>query len=189
LQDTQDILELIHRSRLGDDGARRAVISALEPELARIAHFCLKKEARAISISTGDLLSEAVIRLLEGGDCRAEDRCHFLAIAARTMRHVLVDRSRRRASHKRERIDVTLDPESLEEETDDAAKIETLESALSRLQMVSPERAELVVMRYYGGMSLEEIAIERGVSHSTVKRSWQATRIWLRDAITSDARA
>lgn len=187
--ETQDISELIHRSRSGDGGARRAVISALEPELSRIAHYCLRREAKAYSICTGDLLSEAVIRLLEGGDCRAEDRSHFLSLAARTMRHVLVDRSRRRAALKRERIDVTLDPNGIEDEVDDAAGIETLESALSRLHTISPDRAELVVMRYYGGMSLEEIALERGTSHSTVKRSWQATRIWLREAILSDADA
>lgn len=185
--ETQDISELIRRSRSGDDGARRAVITALEPELSKIAHLCLRREARAYSICTGDLLSEAVIRLLEGKDCRAEDRSHFLALAARTMRHVLVDRSRHRAAQKRERIDVTLDPDAVGGPADEGTDIETLETALSRLQAVSPERAELVVMRYYGGMSLEEIAVERGVSHSTVKRSWQATRIWLREAVAGDA--
>lgn len=178
-----EVAHLLTQSRHGDAAATARLFELVHTEMRTIAAYLLRGEYRAGTLATGDLVNEAVIRLLQAPNSPAGDRAHFLAIASRVMRQVLVDAGRRRGAEKRQRFDVTLTEGRM-----GAAdfSMTALETALLRLQAISPERAEIVVMRYYGGMTLEDIAETLGTSPSTVKRTWRSTRLWLKEAIEND---
>lgn len=184
-ENTENIVVLLEKWRDGDIAAREILFAAIHAELSQIAAFLLRREADNISISTGDLVNEATLRLLRSGETTPTDKAHFLALSARVMRHVLIDTARKREAEKRRKITVTL---TGNEHVVDVKPFEFqhLETALIRLKAIDPDRAEIVIMRYYGGMTFEEIAQATDVSESTVKRSWRATRAWLRGAMTDD---
>lgn len=179
-----DIALLLAASRAGDESARQALYAAVHRELSAIAAFLLRREGRAVSLQTADLVNEAALRLLQSGALPAREKAHFLSIAARAMRNVLVDAARRRDADKRRRVAVTLNTDAGAE--DRPFELLALEAALARLKAVDPERAEIVVMRYYGGMTTEEIAAHLGVSESTVKRAWRAACAWLKGAMDDE---
>ena len=180
-----DFIRRLRAANAGDEAAQKAVYEDVHAELSRIAGALLRREGPRASISAGDVVNEAVVRLLAGDAVDANDRAHFLAIAARVMRQVLADAGRRRGAEKRRKITVTF----TENAGDAVAAVKSpydaqaLETALIRLAAIDPARAEIVAMRYYGGMTSEEIAIVRGVSEATVRRSWRATRAWLKEAL------
>lgn len=175
--------ELLDAWRAGDVSSRDELFEVVFVELRQISAALLRAERNA-SLSTGDLVNEAVIRLLRIERIEWADKAHFLALSARAMRRVLVDHARRKHSDKRQHERVTLitqvhggGPERIE--------LDKLDKALIRLQAIDPERAEIVELRYFGGLSLEEVAEVTGVSDSTVKRSWRVARAWLADAMKS----
>ena len=182
-----DHVALLKAWRNGDEAARERLFHLLYDELLERASLLLKHEIRRASLSTGDLVNEALVRLLQSDSVNVIDRNHMLALSAQVMRHVLLDAARRRNRQKRKGINVTLTlaggaPDS------DSVELLALERALVRLKAVDPVNAEIVEMRYFGGMSVEEIATVRNSSPATVKRKWQAARLWLREAIENDIR-
>lgn len=178
-----EIQTLLAASREGDKAARDALFEVVHRELSAIAAFLLRGEHQARTLATGDLVNEAVLRLLQTPEAVAEDKAHFLSIAARVMRQVLIDAARKRNADKRQVVAVTLTENCADGEEAVQFEFQALETALARLRMIDAQRADIVIMRYYGGMSIQEIALDLGVSESTVKRSWRAARAWLRDAI------
>lgn len=184
-ENNQELASLLTASRGGDEAARARLDEAVYGELSVIASALLRREGRPISLATSDLVNEAVLRLLQSADAMPEERAHFLALSARVMRNVLVDAARRRAADKRRKITVTLHTDQHGAQ-DNPMELIALETALMRLKAIDPERSEIVVMRYYGGMTTEEIALVLGVSDSTVKRSWRAACAWLKGAIDGD---
>lgn len=180
----QDEIEFAHLLKLwgaGDAEARNLLISRLMQELASIASGHLRNERKPISLFTGDLLNEAILRLLKVNVINLSDRSHFLALASRVMRQVLIDAARRRARDKRdERNLITIMPGGSEQAVD----LLNLEEALQRLSRIDPRRARIVEMRYFGGMTIEEVALAQGISPATVKRSWEAARLWLQEALS-----
>lgn len=183
--DGGDIGMLLARSREGDEAARARLDETVYAELLLIASRLLRREARPVSLLTSDLVNEAAMRLLQSPHTLPAERAHFLALSARVMRNILVDAARRRAADKRRKITVTLHPD-LQDEQHNQAELIALETALIRLKAIDPERAEIVVLRYYGGMTTEEIALVLGVSDSTVKRAWRAACAWLKEAMSND---
>lgn len=156
------------------------MVARLHPELAQIAAARLRGE-RNSSLSTGDLINDAVLRLIQS-DCRDfADRAHFIALASRLMRHILVDHARQKAATKRRGFKVELTTN-----IDGGQRFDLigLESALVRLGVIDAQLSELVEMRYFGGMTIADVAIVTGLSEPTVKRRWQAARAWLADALT-----
>ena len=154
-------------------------MARLHPELAQIAAARLRGE-RNSSLSTGDLINDAVLRLIQS-DCRdLADRAHFIALASRLMRHILVDHARQKAAAKRRGHKVELTTS-----IDGGQRFDliALESALIRLAAIDAQLSELVEMRYFGGMTIADVAIVMGLSEPTVKRRWQAARAWLADAL------
>lgn len=172
---------LLHRWRNGDDGAGDLLFTILYDEFATIASALLRREQNQVSLFTGDLVNEAVVRLLNASDLQVVDRAHLLALSARVMRRVLLDSARRRNRLRRRGTHITLS-----EGRGAGADHESLERALIRLTAIDPGRAEIVEMRYFAGLTIEEIAHVKGVSASTVKRSWEAARLWLREAMEHD---
>ena len=163
----------------GAASARDHLIARMLPELQAIAAARLRHEA-ASSLSTQDLIHDAVERLIKIDSPSIGSRAHFLALASRLMRNILVDHARSRDTEKRRHQKVELNTRIDGAQSFDLA---LLDSALIRLGAVEPRYMELVEMRYFGGMSITDIAEVTGWSEPTVKRRWQAARAWLADAL------
>ncbi len=171
-----DYAELAAQWRDGDRDAGGELLGALDCELRTIAAARLRKE-RHSSLSTGDLVNEAIIKLTQLDRIEIGGRPHILALASRMMRQILIDKARKRAASKRNFIPVTLSSDLREDET--PLELLELDRALRELEEFDPERAQIVEMRFFGGMSIPEIADVTGLSEATVKRRWIATRAWL----------
>lgn len=166
--------------RIGDAGARDGLIARTLPELQRIAAARLRAE-NGSSLSTSDLVNEAMLRLLAGEQHTLIDRAHFLALASRIMRNVLVDHARAKLTDKRRHERVELHTSIDGEQTMDVV---ALEAALMRLTAIDETLVGIIEMRFYGGMSVPDVALVTGLSEATVKRRWQVARAWLADALT-----
>lgn len=167
--------------RAGDDRARDLLVALLHPELSQIAAAQLRREQNS-SLSTGDLINDAVVRLIRLGKIGINDRAHFLALSSRLMRNILVDHARAKQAGKRDHFKVELTTRVEGEQRHDLI---ALESALVRLGAFDIKLAGLVEMRYFGGMTLADIAAVEGFSEATAKRRWFAAQAWLADALSN----
>lgn len=177
-----DLVRLAGRWQSGDRDAGDALFSDLDRELRQIAAARLRSE-RHTSLSTGDLINEAVIRLSRLTVIEFHGRAHILALASRLMRRVLIDAARQRNALKRGETPVTLCTGAGAWEM--PIDLLELDLALQELAELDPSRSEIVEMRFFGGMTTGDIAEVMGVSEPTVKRRWAATRAWLRDRLES----
>lgn len=173
--------KLLDAWREGDLSARDKLFTLLYSDLRQVSAALLRSEGNA-SLSTGDLVNEAVLRLIRLEQIEWADKAHFLALSARAMRRVLIDHARKKKADKRHHQKVTL-LSRFGGAGVDRVELDVLEKSLIRLSVIDPERVEIVEMRYFGGMTLEDIAEVKNVSLSTVKRSWRVARAWLLDAL------
>lgn len=175
-----DITELLHRWGAGDKLAINQLVPAMYDELRALAHQRLRRERDERSLNTTGLVHEAFLRLVEASRVTFNDRDHFLAIASRVMRNVLVDHARARAAVKR---GGGASVAELYEDTwiaeVDLDKVTELDEALRRLEQLDERQARVIEQRYFGGLSLEEIAQAMHVSVATVKRDLRYARAWL----------
>ncbi len=170
---------LLVRWRDGDASARNRLIARLHPELAQIAAARLRHE-RNSSLSTGDLINDAVVRMMRVEQMDLTDRTHFIALASRMMRNILVDHVRAKQAGRRDHVKVEL---TTRVEGQRRLDLGDLDAALIRLNVIDSALMELVEMRYFGGMTIADIAEVTGLSEPTVKRRWQAARAWLMTAL------
>lgn len=184
LNQSAQINGLLKSWREGDLQSRDRLIAAFYNDLARVAAIQLRAE-RNTSLSSGDLVNDAVLRLIKAGAITINDRSHFLALASRLMRNILIDHVRAKRRDKREHFRVELTTQVDGELRHDLLSLET---ALLRLGVIDMGLAQLVEMRYFGGMALADIASIEGVSEATVKRRWITARAWLADAIRNPLR-
>lgn len=174
---------LLRDWRGGDVDARDELFNRLYHELRQVSAALLRAESNS-SLSTGDLVNEAAIRLMQIDQIDWADRAHFLALSARAMRRILIDHARKRNSDKRAHKKVTLltrfegAPQRLD--------LDALDKAMIRLKAIDEDKSTIVELRYFGGLSLAEIAEVLGTSESTVKRQWRVTRTWLTDTLRAD---
>jgi RNA polymerase sigma factor (TIGR02999 family) len=165
-----------------DDGDFERLIEEAYAELRRIAERYVRRE-RANSVQATELVHEAYIRLRQGDPSAWRNRTHFLAIAAISMRRLLVERGRARAAAKRGggRLQITLDDTLLAGGAAAAAAVDVvdLDDALSRLAALDSRQARIVELRYFGGLTVDEVAAALGISPATVKRDWTVARAWL----------
>ncbi len=178
--DDKNAKQLLDAWQAGDTHARDQLFDLLYVQLRKISATLLRGEGD-ISLTTGDLVNEAVMRVIKTEALELNDKAHFLALSARTMRRVLIDHARKHASDKRQHQKVTLVTRHMDMQ--DSVDIHLLENALLRLKVMNPDRAKIVEMRYYGGLSLEEIAQVMNCSASTVKRDWRVSRAWLLETL------
>jgi RNA polymerase sigma factor (TIGR02999 family) len=182
-----DVTELLRAWRSGDEPALSRLVPIVHDELRRIADRCLRGE-RAASLDATALVSEAYLRLVDTRRVDWQNRAHFLAMAARVMRRVLVDAARARAAGKRGggAVRVTLaDDAGLIERPQDLA---ALDDALETLAAVDPRRGRVVELRCFGGLTVEETALVLDVSPETVMRDWKLARSWLRRELAGPTR-
>lgn len=148
-------------------------------ELRRLAAAVMRRERPGQTLQATALVHEAYLRLAEA-DAVWKDRPHFLGIAARSMRQILVDRARARGAQKRwagqDRVTLT---EALAGPSRDDAMLPALDEALASLEAIDPEQARIVELRHFIGLSIEETADALGLSPATVKRRWALARAWL----------
>ncbi len=176
---------LLDRARQGQPAAVEELVPILYTELRRIAARSLRRERPGQTLQPTALVHEAYLRLLKDEDLSFQNRAHFLAIAARSMRQILVEHARARDAQKRggRRHQVTLD-EGMAAEGPRDVELVALDEALDRLKLVDPGQAQIVELRFFGGLTNEEAAEALGVSPATVKRGWAVARAWLYRELT-----
>jgi RNA polymerase sigma factor (TIGR02999 family) len=176
------VTELLAAWGAGDAGASNALVPLVYDELRRQARRALRREGEGHTLQATALVHEAWLRLDAQHDARWESRAQFLAVAAQTMRRVLVDHARARLAIKRGGGDVqiTLGDENAAAESPDAMDVLALDDALARLAIMDARKARLVELRYFAGLSIPEAAAALGVSQATVIREWAVARMWLR---------
>ncbi len=180
------VTELLRAAEAGQGGARDQLMAAVYQEMRRLARRILAGDRARFMVAPTELVHGAALKLLGQEVLSARDRAHFLAYSGQVMRQVLIDHVRREASAKRDGgTKVTLVSTIAEEPTSDV-DVESLHDVLDKLAAVSPEHAKLVEMRYFAGMTVEEIAQAQGISTATVKRNWRAARAWLAEALAPD---
>jgi RNA polymerase sigma-70 factor (ECF subfamily) len=164
----------------GDKSAFDRLIPLVHHELHRLARRYMAGERTGHTLQTSALVNEAYLRLIDITQVDWQNRTHFLAMAARTMRRILVDSARARGNQRRggDVTRVSLD-DAMVTASDRQQDLVVLDEALARFQTVHPRQAEVVELRFFGGLTLEETASELNVSIDTVKRDWRFAKLWL----------
>jgi RNA polymerase sigma factor (TIGR02999 family) len=174
------VTQLLTRAQAGSAAALEELVPLVYAELRRIAGRYVRRERAGHSLQATALVHEAYIRLLKGEDLAFENRAHFLGIAARSMRQILVEHARARGAEKRggQRQRVTLD-EGVAAGGPVDVDLLALEEALERLAALNADHARIVELRFFGGLTNEETAAALDISPATVKRAWAVARAWL----------
>jgi len=182
---SQNITHLLKEWSDGDERALDKLTPLVYEELRRQAARYLRRERAGHTLQTTGLINEAYLRLIDAKDVRWQSRAHFFAIAANLMRRVLVDHARRRDAEKRggEHLRLTLD-ETLAVTSTPDVDVLAIDEALNKLAIIDSQQAQVVELRFFSGLSVEETAAALGVSPATVKRDWSVARAWLRREIS-----
>jgi RNA polymerase sigma factor (TIGR02999 family) len=183
----KDVTTLLNSIKDGDPQAASQLLPLLYDELRKLARNKLARESPGQTLDATALVHEAYLRMVGSADDRRyADGGHFFAAAAEAMRHILVDKARRKNREKhggqRKRVDLNdahpAPPEAADE-------LLALDEALSRLAIEDPEAAGVVQLRYFAGLSVEEAATSLGISRATAYRHWTFARAWLLDELAS----
>ena len=174
-----DVTQILNQVELGDPQATDQLLALLYDDLRRSAERQLNNEAAGQSLQATALVHEAYVRLI-GGDGQWNSRGHFFAAAGEAMRRILVERARKRHAKKRGggigRADIELDRLAGKDHDE---KLLALNEALEKLEQESPDKAELVKLRFFAGLTIQETAAALGISTSTADRHWSYSRAWL----------
>ena len=170
----------------GDELARDQLMSLVYEELHRLAHRYMKRESPGHTLQTSALVNEAFVRLVDFKNVRWQNRAHFFGISAQMMRRILVDYARKRNYAKRGggAQQISLD-EGLTVSQGRSAEVVHVHEALEQLAEFDPRKSQIVELRFFGGLSIEETAEVLGVSPGTVMRDWTLAKAWLRREISS----
>lgn len=179
------ITALLSESGRGNQAAMDQLLPLVYGELHSIAARYFRRERRDHTLQPTALVNEAYVRLLGQHEVNWQSRLHFLGVAAILMRRILVDHARSHGRIKRgdERVKAPLDDAMLVCEQRSAEMI-AIDAALDRLNALDPQQARIVELRFFGGLSVEEIADSLKISTPTVKRRWSSARAWLHTEIT-----
>jgi RNA polymerase sigma factor (TIGR02999 family) len=172
-------VDLLQHWKQGDEEAFHALVPLVYKELRRLAHYHLQSERPDHTLQSTALVHEAYIRLLGSKPVNLQNRAHFIAVASRIMRQILVDYARERCAAKRdggcriafEYLDALPVPGD--------AELLALDDALTELSSIDERQGKIVEMKFFGGLSAPEISEVLGISRATVDRDWATARIWL----------
>jgi RNA polymerase sigma-70 factor, ECF subfamily len=175
-----EVTALLAAVGCGDDAAMKQLVPLLYEELRRLARRHLAGQRRGHTLQTADLVSEAYLKLVNVKGTGWKNRVHFFAVASRAMRSVLVDYARRRGYAKRGGNPVRVSLSEADQISDQpTAEVVAVDEALNHLAALDPRKAQIVELRYFGGLSVEEVAHLVDLSPRTVKREWRWARAWL----------
>jgi RNA polymerase sigma factor (TIGR02999 family) len=175
-----EVTRLLIAWRMGDQAAPRELFGILYQELRRLARLQLRRRVRD-SLATTGLVHEAYVKLADQSRLELRDRGHFLALAAKAMRQILLDHARKRSANKRggRAAHSALDEAVVAVADVRAPDLLALDDALVRLEALDPRLARIVEVRFFAGLSVKETADALGLSERTVKRDWQKARAFL----------
>jgi RNA polymerase sigma factor (TIGR02999 family) len=178
--DTEHVTQLLQDWSKGNQQALEELLPLIYNELRHLAHNFLYRERSGHTLQTTALVHEAYLKLIDQKDARWQNRSHFFAIAAQAMRRILIDSARRHAAMKRggpqeklsldEVADISLEPNT---------RLLALDEALKALAEVDAMQSQIVELRYFGGLTIEETAEVMKSSPATIKREWAMARAWL----------
>lgn len=178
--DNADPFTSLLQRAASDPDAVEALLAAALGELKQIARNKLRRERADHTLQPTALVNEVYLRLFAGADTTWENRAHFFASAAETMRHILLEHARNRRRIKRgggrRKVPLTLIDVAAESDGDD---IEAVDQAMAKLEAQDPDLARIVKLRFYAGLSHEEVAQALDVSERTVRREWKLAQAWL----------
>jgi RNA polymerase sigma factor (TIGR02999 family) len=170
----------------GDEGALEKLFPLVQPELHRLAHYYMSRERGGHTLQTTAVLNEAYLRLVDNTKPLWQSRTHFVAAAAQLMRRIMVDHAREHHSLKRGggALKVTLDETALVTEAR-SKELLALDDALEKLAVQDPRKSQIVELRYFGGLTVEETAEFLKLSPRTVEREWTMAKAWLYRALNA----
>ena len=179
------ITDLLRSWRSGDEGALERLMPLVYEDLRRVARRQSRAERPGHTLQPTALVNEVYLRLPGVERLGWQDRAHFFAIASRLMRRVLIDAASARKNHKRggDVIRVTFDERRVPGETP-SQDLARLDDALERLATLDPRKSQVIELRFFGGLTLEEVATVLGVSSDTVMRDWKVATAWLQREMT-----
>lgn len=179
-QPTPEITQILQDWNDGSAEAKERLLPVVYDELKRQARYLMSRERKDHTLQPTALVHEAFLRISEQTGIEWQNRSHFYGIASRLMRQILVDHARAHATGKRGSgvIDFSIDDVQIPVE-ERAAAILALDEVLDRLAKLDEQQAKIVEMRFFGGMTNEEIADSLGISQRTVSRDWETARLWL----------
>ena len=175
-----EVTTLLHAWTAGDQAAKEKLWAIVFPELDRLAHRYMREERPDHTLQTGALVNEAYLRLVDWKKAEWRNKAHFVGMCARIMRQILVDHARAHGYQKRGgdcHID-SLDEAATLSPTRSEQFVE-LDEAMKRLASISKRKSDVVELRFFGGLTVEETAEALGVSRLTVIRDWNFARVWL----------
>lgn len=183
----QEVTRLLDAWSGGDEDALAKLIPLVQPELHRLAHHYMSRERTGHTLQTTELLDEAYLRLIGDPKRSWQNRTHFVAAAAQLMRRIMVDHARERRARKRggDAIKVSLDDAALVTERR-SEHLLALDEALEKLAVQDPHKSQIVELRYFGGLTVEETAAFLKMSQRTVEREWRMAKAWLYRALSGD---
>lgn len=181
-----EVTRLLHSAQAGNADAMDEALRQMYAALYRLAGAQLRQNSSERTLSATALVNEAYLKVFGGnGSPEWENRGHLLGVAARAMREVLIDAARRRQAAKRpqhaDRVELSEISGSLTPEVDYAALIECMET----LEQIDPRQASIVSMRFFVGLTADQIATALGISPATVQREWRLARAWLQRELES----
>ncbi|NOX59659.1 MAG: sigma-70 family RNA polymerase sigma factor [Planctomycetes bacterium] len=179
----------IHLQRLqaGDPKAAESLLPLVYDELRAFASAAFRAERSDHTLQPTAIVHEAYLKLVDQRGADWQNRAHFLGVAAQAIRRILIDHARKRGAAKRTPPTCISIDLSSDHPQDTAADLEALELVMNRLAELNARQAKVVEMRFYGGMTVEEVAVVMGVSQGTVKGDWRMARAWLQRELESDA--
>ena len=180
------ITSLVERVTAGEEQALSELLPVVYQELRKLSKKYMRRESNRQTLQTTALVHEAYLRLLGDRKLQWKNRAHFLAIAARSMRQILVERARAHHAQKRGGVQraVTLEDNMLRQDQK-VVDLLVLDEALVALAALDPKQAEVVELRFFAGLTVEETAEVMGISPATVKRCWTLSKAWLRREMSS----
>ena len=186
----RDVAGMLAAITNGDAKASDELLPLVYTELRRLAHRRMAGEPTGQSLQSADLVHEAYLRLVRAPHARWANRAHFFAAAATAMRRILVERARKRKEVKRGggQTRVTLDENLSAKAQPREVDMLALDEALNRLEVRDKQMADVVMLRYFAGLSVEDAARALGVSPRTVNRDWNLAKAWLYEAVGRPAR-
>lgn len=175
----QSVSQLLDKWKAGDREALDALVPLIYNELRGLAHHYLQGERSGHTLQTTALVHEAYMRLAKQGPFQTQNREHFVAVAARLMRQILVDYARsHRAAKRGAECRVEME-EDLELPQQRGADVIALDDALNQLSQIDPQQSRIVELRFFGGLTTEEISEVLGISVATIGRDWNMAKAWL----------
>lgn len=183
----EGVTELLLKWGAGDAAALDKLLPLVYDELHRLAESYLRREHAQRTLQPSALVNEAYLRLVDQAHVRWQNRAQFFGIAANLMRQILVDRARQRMAEKRggpeqQRLSLT-EAERIAKQPE--VDVLALDEALEGLAAFDPRQARVVELKFFGGLTIEEIAEALDISHATVEREWKLARAWLHRKLSS----